>query len=205
VRLRLTPRDTSFYDYFTSAAQNLVVGAEELARGVAPGADREAVAARMRDIEHASDDITHALLRNLNTTFVTPFDREDIYALASRLDDVMDFMEAADDLMVLYGVGELLPESIEVTDVLVQASRRTAEAMPRLQGLKNLEEYWIEVNRLENEADRLYRRSVARLFSGEFDALTAMKLKDVADQLEAAADALEDVADTVETIALKES
>jgi predicted phosphate transport protein (TIGR00153 family) len=205
VRLRLTPRDTSFYDYFTSAAQNLVVGAEELARGVAPGADREAVAARMRDIEHASDDITHALLRNLNTTFVTPFDREDIYALASRLDDVMDFMEAAADLMVLYGVGELLPESIEVTDVLVQASRRTAEAMPRLQGLKNLEEYWIEVNRLENEADRLYRRSVARLFSGEFDALTAMKLKDVADQLEAAADALEDVADTVETIALKES
>jgi predicted phosphate transport protein (TIGR00153 family) len=205
VRLRLTPRDTSFYDYFTSAAQNLVVGAEELARGVAPGADREAVAARMRDIEHASDDITHALLRNLNTTFVTPFDREDIYALASRLDDVMDFMEAAADLMVLYGVGELLPESIQVADVLVQAARKTADAMPRLQGLKNLEEYWIEVNRLENEADRLYRRSVARLFSGEFDALTAMKLKDVADQLEAAADALEDVADTVETIALKES
>jgi predicted phosphate transport protein (TIGR00153 family) len=205
VRLRLTPRDTSFYDFFTRAASNLVTGADLLAEAVAPGADRQAVAARLRDIEHDSDDITHALLKQLNTTFITPFDREDIYGLASRLDDVMDFMEAAADLLVLYGVGELLPETVQVVDVLVRAARQTADAMPRLQGLKGLEEYWIEVNRLENEADRLYRRTVARLFSGEFDALSALKLKDIADQLESAADALEDVADTIETITLKES
>jgi predicted phosphate transport protein (TIGR00153 family) len=205
VRLRLAPRDTSFYDYFTRAAANLVVGADLLAEAVAPGADRQAVAAKLRDAEHDNDEVTHALLRQLNTTFVTPFDREDIYSLASRLDDVLDFMEAAADLLVLYGVGDLLPETVQVVDVLVRAAAQTAEAMPRLASMKGLQEYWIEVNRLENEADRLYRRTVARLFSGEFDALTALKLKDVADQLESAADALEDVADTVETITLKES
>ena len=205
MRLRLTPRDTSFYDYFTRAAQNIVEGADLLARGVAAGGDRAAVAERMREVEHANDEVTHELLKHLNTTFVTPFDREDIYTLASRLDDVMDFMEAAADLLVLYDIGELLPETVQVVDVLVRAAHETATMMPRLRDMKGLEEHWIEINRLENEADRIYRRTVARLFSGEFDALTALKLKDVADQLEGAADALEDVADTVETITLKES
>ena len=205
MRLRLTPRDTSFYDHFTAAATNLVEGARLLGEAVTPGSDRVSVAARMRDIEHASDEITHTVLRSLASTFVTPFDREDIYALASGLDDVMDFMEAAADLLVLYGVGELPEESRSVVGVLARAAEATAAAMPRLQDMKGLEEYWIEVNRLENEADQIYRRTVARLFSGEFDALTALKLKDVADQLEAAADAMEDVADVVETISVKES
>jgi len=204
-RLRLTPRDTSFYDHFAAAAQNLVIGSRLLEEAVTPGSDRASVASRMRDIEHASDEITHTVLRQLASTFVTPFDREDIHRLASRLDDVMDFMEAATDLIVLYGVGDLLDESRQVVEVLTRATEATAEAMPRLQGLKGLEDYWIEVNRLENQADQIYRRTVARLFSGEFDALTALKLKDVADNLESAADALEDVADVVETISVKES
>ena len=144
-------------------------------------------------------------MRQLNSTFITPFDREDIYRLANRLDDVMDFIEAAADLIVLYELAELPAENLRVVEVIKKAARMTAEAMPRLRGMKDLEEYWIEVNRLENEADQIYRRTVARLFNGEYDALTALKLKDVAEELEAAADALEDVADAVETIAVKES
>ena len=205
MRLRLSPRDTSFYDFFTRAAQNLVVGADLLQQGLAEHADRPAAAERLRAIEHDSDDLTHAVMRQLNSTFVTPFDREDIYALASRLDDVMDHMEAAADLVVLYELDELPPDVLVLAEVLGRAASVTAEAMPRLQGLKGLAEYWIEVNRLENEADQIYRRTVALLFSGRYEALHALKLKDLLDELEAAADAFEDVADTVETIAVKES
>jgi uncharacterized protein len=205
VRLRLTPRDTSFYDHFTAAANNLVEGAGLLRQLVGDGSDRPLLAKRLRDVEHRSDEITHTIMRQLNSTFVTPFDREDIYRLANRLDDVMDHMEAAADLVVLYELEELPPENLRVVEVLELAAQETASAMPRLRQLKDLAEYWIEVNRLENEADQVYRRTVAKLFSGEFDALTALKLKDVAEELEAAADALEDVADAVETIAVKES
>jgi predicted phosphate transport protein (TIGR00153 family) len=205
VRLRLTPRDASFYEHFTAAANNLVEAAGLLRQLVSDGGDRPLLAKKLRDVEHRSDDITHAVMRQLNSTFVTPFDREDIYRLANRLDDVMDHMEAAADLIVLYELKELPPENLRVVEVLELAAQETAQAMPRLRGLKDLSEYWIEVNRLENEADQVYRRTVAKLFSGEFDALTALKLKDVAEELEAAADALEDVADCVETIAVKES
>ena len=205
MRLRLTPRDTSFYDFFSRVARNLVDGAAVLQKGLTPGADRAEAAARLKDIEHDSDEITHAVMRQLNSTFVTPFDREDIYALASRIDDVMDHMEAAADLVLLYDLDELPPDAQALVEVLVRAAEVTADAMPRLQGLKGLQDYWIEVNRLENEADQLYRRSVAKLFSGQYEALHALKLKDLIDELEAAADAFEDVADTVETIAVKES
>jgi predicted phosphate transport protein (TIGR00153 family) len=163
------------------------------------------MAKKMRDVEHANDEVTHTVMRQLNQTFVTPFDREDIYRLASKLDDVMDHMEAAADLVVLYDIGELPEETQRVTDVLLRAAIVTAAAMPGLREMKGLEAYWIEVNRLENEADQIYRRTVASLFSGKYDALTALKLKDLADELEAAADAFEDVADTVETITVKES
>ena len=205
MRLRLTPRDTVFYDQFESSARNIVEAAEVLERLIAPGADRSTLNARMREIEHANDENTHEVMRRLNSTFVTPFDREDIYDLASRLDDVVDFLEAAADLIVLYELQELPEPTRQVVRVLVQAAHVTAEAMPRLQSMKDLSSFWIEVNRLENEADQLYRRTLATLFNGTYDALTALKLKDVADEVEAAADALEDVADSVETIVLKES
>src|SRR5206468_7996932 len=130
---------------------------------------------------------------------------EDIYDLASRLDDVMDFMEAAVDLVVLYSIEEMPRELSSQAQVLQRMAQLTASAMPRLKTMKDLSEYWIEVNRLENEADKVYRRLVARLFSGDYEALTVLKLKDVVDQLEFAADAFEKVAHSVETIAVKES
>jgi predicted phosphate transport protein (TIGR00153 family) len=205
MRLRLTPQDTSFYTMFASLADNLVAGADIVAEMFAPTANREALARRMRELEHACDAATHQIVRHLNETFVTPFDREDIHELAGRLDDVMDYMEAAVDLVVLYSVGEMPREIASQAEVLQRIAALTASAMPRLKTKKDLSEYWIEVNRLESEADKVYRRLVARLFNGEYDALTVLKLKDIVDQLEYAADAFEKVAHTVETIVVKES
>jgi uncharacterized protein len=205
VRLRLTPQDGSFYEMFAALADNLVSAADLVAEMFAPGTNRESLAARMRDMEHACDAATHQIMRHLNSTFVTPFDREDIYELAGRLDDVMDYMEAAVDLVVLYSVEELPREIMSQAEVLQRMAALTASAMPRLRTKKDLSEYWIEVNRLENEADKVYRRLVARLFNGEYEALTVLKLKDIVDQLEYAADAFEKVAHTVETVVVKES
>lgn len=206
MRIRLTPARNSFYGMFATSGQNLVVGAGLLKDllGADP-AERAVIAEKMRAAEHAGDEATHAIMRELNETFVTPFDREDIYRLASSLDDVMDAMEAAVDLVVLYKIGELPAEVADQVDVLERAAELTAEAMPRLRSMKDLSEYWIELNRLENQADHIYRRLLARLFSGEYDTLTVLKLKEVVDQLEEAADAFEHVANTVETIAVKES
>jgi predicted phosphate transport protein (TIGR00153 family) len=206
VRIRLTPRQTSFYSMFATSGRNLMEGAGLLKELLgAEMSERKAIAERMRSCEHAGDEATHAIMRELNETFVTPFDREDIYRLASSLDDVMDYMEAAVDLVVLYNIAELPPEIADQVDVLERAAELTAEAMPRLRSMKDLSEFWIELNRLENQADQIYRRILAKLFSGEYDALTVLKLKEVVDQLEAAADAFEHVANTVETIAVKES
>ena len=206
MRLRLTPQANVFYDMFTASANNVLDGANTLhALITGPRQEREALNHQLRDEEHRGDDRTHNILREVNSTFVTPIDREDIYRLASRLDDVMDFFEAAGDLIVLYDLDTLPQEMQQMADLLVRAAEMTAAAMPRLKSLKNLSDYWIEVNRIENEADKLHRRFVARLFGGDFDALTVMKLKEVAEELEAAADAFENVADTIETIAVKES
>jgi len=206
VRIRLTPRQTSFYGMFATSGENLVVAAGLLKDLLgADGDERKKIAEEMRACEHAGDEATHAIMRELNETFVTPFDREDIYRLASSLDDVMDYMEAAVDLVVLYNIGELPAEVADQVDVLERASELTAAAMPRLRSMKDLSDYWIELNRLENQADQVYRRLLAKLFNGSYDALTVLKLKEVVDQLEAAADAFEHVANTVETIAVKES
>jgi hypothetical protein len=205
VRFRLTPREDSYYEMFADAANNLVTGARLLVEMLSDGADREDIAEKMRACEHAGDESTHAIMRRLNETFITPFDREDIYRLASTLDDTMDFMEAASDLIVLYRLDSLPKEIVRQVEVLERAAELTAEAMPRLRSMKDLSEYWIEINRLENQADQIYRRLLAKLFGGEYEALTVMKLKEVIDQLEFAADAFEHVANTVETIAVKES
>ena len=203
--LRLRPADTSFYDLFTEQANHLVAGARLLAEMLGEGNDREAVAKRMRDAEHDCDETTHNIVKRVNSTFVTPFDREDIYSLAAGLDDVMDFMEEAVDLVLLYGIETLPAETAEQVEVLQRAADLTAEAMPRLRTMQHLEEYWIEINRLENQGDRTYRRIVAQLFGGSYDALDVLKLKDVVDSLEGAMDAFEKVANTVEQIAVKES
>jgi len=208
VRFRIRPKDDSFFDYFTRAAQNLVKGTELLSELAVPGSDVQSVSERLGDIEHDSDQITHELYNKINTSFITPFDREDIYRLGSGLDDVMDHIEATGNLVYLYGLTKIpaLPrEMLELIDVLDRQARVTADAMPRLKTMKDLKDYWIECNRLENEGDRAYRMLLVRLFSGEYDALTVLKMKEVADELEHATDAFEHVANTVETIAVKES
>ncbi|MBA2716070.1 MAG: DUF47 domain-containing protein [Propionibacteriales bacterium] len=203
--LRFRPVDTTFYDLFSESANNLVSGAALLAQMLPKGSDRRELAGLMREAEHRADETTHAIVRRVNTTFVTPFDREDIYRLAAGLDDVMDFMEEAVDLVNLYEVTELPPECANQVQVLQRSAELTAEAMPRLRTMRDLEEYWIEINRLENAGDKAYRRILAALFSGSYDALTVLKLKDVVDSLESAIDAFESVANTVEQIAVKES
>ncbi len=205
MRLKFRPVDASFYDLFSESAAHLVVGAQLLAEMLVNGGDREGIAKRMRDAEHAADETTHAIVKRVNSTFVTPFDREDIYALASGLDDVMDFMEEAVDLVLLYEVDSLPSELANQVEVLQRCSELTADAMPRLRTMADLEEYWIEINRLENLGDKSYRRILAKLFSGKYEALEVLKLKDIVDSLEAAIDAFEKVANIVEQIAVKES
>jgi uncharacterized protein len=208
VKFNLRPSGGAFYELFTRAAGNLVRGTELLQELALPGVDVASVAERLEEVEHDSDQITHELFKMINSTFVTPFDREDIYRLGSLLDDVMDHLEAIGSLLYLYGLTKLpvLPRELhELVNVLDQQAKLTAEAMPRLKSMKDLEDYWIECNRLENDGDRIYRMLLVRLFSGEYDALTVLKMKEVADELEAACDAFEHVANTVETIAVKES
>jgi uncharacterized protein len=203
VRLRLNRRDDSYYDMFADSANNLVTAARLLVDLISDGADRESVSEKLRACEHAGDELTHDILRRLNQSRSTPFDRQDIYRLASCLDDVVDAMEAAGDLIGLYGLEELPKEIIDQVEVLERAAELTAAAMARLREVRELSDYWIEINRLENQADRIYRRLLARLFGGSYDALTVLKLKDVVEELEGAADAFENVANTVESIALK--
>ena len=203
--LRFKPVDTAFYALLTKQAVHLVSGAALVAELLDEGGERQDLSKRMRDAEHAADETTHEVVRRVNSTFVTPFDREDIYALSSALDDVMDYMEEAVDLVVLYDVSTLPDGVADQIEVLQRCAELTAEAMPRLQSMKDLEEYWIEINRLENAGDKSYRRMLAKLFSGQYEALEVLKLKDVVDSLEHAIDAFEKVANIVEQIHVKES
>jgi predicted phosphate transport protein (TIGR00153 family) len=205
VGLRFRPVDTAFYDLFTEAANHLVTGAALLSEMLADGADHAAVAKRMREAEHAADETTHRLFRKVNSTFVTPFDREDIYALGSGLDDVMDMMDEAVDLILLYEVKELPPELSTQAEILQRCAELTAVAMPKLSAPGSLEEFWIEINRLENAGDKNHRRTLAKLFSGEYETIEVLKLKDIVESLEEAIDAFEKVANIVEQIAVKES
>jgi uncharacterized protein Yka (UPF0111/DUF47 family) len=205
VALRFRPVDTVFYDLFTESAQHLVTGAGLLAEMFSDTSVHEDVAARMRQAEHVADETTHALFNRVNTTFVTPFDREDIYRLGSGLDDVMDMMDEAVDLILLYEVKVLPPELSQQVEVIQRCAELTAAAMPGLQSPQKLEEFWIEVNRLENTGDRNHRRILAKLFSGEFKTIEVLKLKDITEALEGAIDAFELVANIVEQIAVKES
>ncbi len=206
MRLRLTPRDTSFFDLLAAAAQHLVTGSNLLAELLgADRAGRKVLAKQMSDVEHLADEATHTIMRRLNQTFVTPFDRDDIYALASNLDDCMDFMEEAAELIVIYRLDALPARVADQVQVLQRAAELTADAMPRLRAMADLHEYWVEVNRLENQADKAHRKLLAELFDEVSDPILLMKLKEVVEKLEDAADAFEKVANTVETIALKES
>ncbi len=205
MRLKFRPVDSSFYDLFSEAAGHLVVGSQLLSEMLSDGNSKAEIAQRMREAEHAADETTHSIIRRVNSTFVTPFDREDIYHLASALDDVMDMMDEAVDLVLLYEVTSLPAETTQQVEVLQRCAELTAEAMPSLESMGKLDEYWIEINRLENTGDKSYRRILANLFSGEYEALEVLKLKDIVESLEGAIDAFEKVANIVEQIAVKES
>ncbi|WP_433782291.1 DUF47 domain-containing protein [Actinomycetospora sp. CA-101289] len=208
---RLTPHERGFYPLFTRAAENIVIAADLLSELVAADAPaRPVLAAKVKDTEHDGDTVTHEIMVKLNSTFVTPFDREDIYRLASSLDDVLDAVEEAADRIVLYRL-EVLPVGIAAQcEVLRRAAAATVEAMPKLEKVEQLESYWIHVNTLEDEADTVYRALLGELLAPPEDAapadvLTVLKLKEVVEVLEQAADAFETVANTVESIAVKES
>lgn len=205
--MRLTPRDTKYFDLLAALAQHLVRGSTLLAELLgADKAGREKLAEEMHEVEHLADEATHSIMRRLNQTFVTPFDRGDISGLASALDDCMDEMDEAAELIVLYKV-EGLPDRVsEQVQVLQRCAELTAEAMPRLRSMDKLADYWVEVNRLENQADKLHRKLLAQLFDDlGGDPVLLMKLKEIVEVLENAADSFEKVANMVETIALKES
>jgi predicted phosphate transport protein (TIGR00153 family) len=203
MKLRVIPRSESFYDLFERAAGNLADTAALLLKLLTDYHDPEAAHAEIRQREHEGDEITHQIMRALNTTFVTPFDREDIHRLASLVDDILDGIEAVADLLVLHQIEQPLPEMRQQAEVLARAADQTYQAMTGLRSFTGLDQYWVEINRLENEGDRIYRRTVARLFSGEYKAMDVLKWKDLVDQLEAAIDKAEDVANTLESIVLK--
>jgi predicted phosphate transport protein (TIGR00153 family) len=208
---RLTPHERGFYPLFTRAAENIAAAADELARLVAaePPA-RVELARRVKDAEHAGDELTHEIMVKINTTFVTPFDREDIYRLASALDDVLDEIEEAADRIVLYRLGTLPAGIASQVDVLQRAAAATAAAMPLLEDVGKLQQYWIDLNSLEDEADAIYRTLLGDLLAPPegtpaTDVLMLLKTKEIVETLEDAADAFETVANTVESIAVKEA
>jgi len=203
VRFRIRPVETTFYDLFTESAQHLVTGADLLAQVLDMEVPNGDLAERMREAEHQADETTHRIIKRVNSTFITPFDREDIYNLASGLDDVMDHMDEAVDSIVLYGVTDFPEAFAGQVAVLQRAAQLTAEAMPRLRTMKDLEEFWIEINRLENEGDRIQRDAVASLFADGIDPMVVIRWKDIFDCLESCVDACEHVAHILEGIQLR--
>ena len=205
MKLRIVQGDTSFFDLFEKLADKVAEGAAGLLELLENYSDIDRKAGRVLDMEHQGDELTHEIIRKLNTTFVTPFDREDIHHLASSLDDVLDHIEATAEYLQLHKIEKPLPQMISLARTLSDAATKTSEAMPGLRKMKGLEEYWVEINRLENEGDRAYRRTVAELFSGQYEAMDVLKFKETIEEIEGAIDRLEDVANTIESIYLKQS
>jgi predicted phosphate transport protein (TIGR00153 family) len=203
LRLRLIHRDEGFFEMFVRLAEQVEKAAELLHDLVSALEDAPKKASRLHDLEHEGDEITHQIMRRLNTTFVTPLDHEDIYLLTSTLDDVLDHIDAAGDLLVLHKIEQPFRDMKSQTEVLVQAARAAREALQLLPKYRELPRHWVEINRLENDGDRIYRQATAELFSGEYRAMDVLKLKEVIDEIEAATDRIEDVANVLETIALK--
>jgi predicted phosphate transport protein (TIGR00153 family) len=205
MKLKISNRAGAFFELFVDSAENLRAAALELKDMVDNFQDVEMKARRLQEREHEGDQVTHEIIRRLNTSFITPMDREDIYTLATALDDVMDAIEAAAELMVLHSIEAPLPQMKAQADVIVSATAQTAEALKRFSNLRqeDLEPYWVEINRLENEGDKLYRRAVADLFSGDHRAMDVLKWKEIIETLEEALDALENVANVIEAVTLK--
>jgi len=207
MRLRIFPRDESFFDLFEAAADNMAESARLLDDLLQDFVDPELKAKRLVEHEHEGDRITHAILTRLNSTFITPFDREDIYALAAQLDDVVDAVEEAADMLVLHKVAEPIEPVREQARIIRRAAEETAQGLRHLRKLdqKRLRAYHVAVTELEEEGDRVYRRARADLynFDAEHPARYVLVWKDIVEQLEEALDSLDHVTHTVESIVLK--
>jgi predicted phosphate transport protein (TIGR00153 family) len=203
MRLRLIPRDEAFFDMFVEDAANILEAARQLETMLTSYDDVERRAKELFAMEHHGDELTHAIGRKVNKTFVTPFDREDIVALLSALDDVLDLIEEIADTFVLYHVAAPTPASVQQAGIIVRQCEQIHEALLNLRGFKDLEHFWVEIHRLENEGDRVARGAVAALFSKNGRATEIIKWKDIYRLLEDCIDKCEDVANIIEKIVLK--
>ena len=202
-RLSLLPKDREFFNLFDEAGANILHAAQLLDRLMKQWPDAGGLGREILICEQEGDRITHDIIHRLNSTSVTPIDREDIYALASALDDIVDFTEEAADFMGLYNIEAPMEQALQLTRVLEDSCRNIAQALSRLKGFQDLNHYLIEVNRLENEGDRITREALASLFRGGIDPMIVIKWKDIFDRLEHAIDACEHVANILEGIVVK--
>jgi uncharacterized protein len=201
----LVPRDRVFFDLFNKAGQNTLRASRLLQEMLEKWPDDGGLAREILLSEQEGDRITHDIVRRLNETFVTPLDREDIYGLATQLDDIVDYIEEAADFMGLYKIEAPMEQSQGLADVLVKSCEQLASALSELRGFKDLDHYWIEIHRLENDGDRLSRDAVASLFANGIDPMIVIRWKDIFAVLERAIDATETAAHILEGIVIKNS
>lgn len=201
--VRLIPRDVKFFHLFAEMASNLGDGARLLERTLIEYRDVEARVQQLKDIEHRGDDLTHNILTKLNQTFITPFDREDIYRLASSLDDVLDFIYASGVRLTLYKIKQVPEAAPKLAEIIVRQCDQLSAAVAGLEKQNKVLEYCVEINRLENEADQLARSAIGALFDDETNPITLIKLKELYEFLETATDKAEDAANVLEGVVLK--
>jgi predicted phosphate transport protein (TIGR00153 family) len=199
------PKEREFFQLFEEAGTNIVRAADLLDQMLRGYPENAGLARELLICEQEGDRITHDIIHRLNQTFVTPIDREDIYELASALDDVVDFAEEVADYLGLYKIEAPMEQSQRLAHILLQAARQIAEAIPRLRGFQDISHYTVEINRLENDGDRVTREAVASLFEGGIDPMVVIRWKDIFERLEAAIDATERVANILEGITIKNS
>jgi uncharacterized protein len=202
-KLRLIPQTREFYTLFNRSAANLVSTSRLLLDLLEHYPDRRELVAEIKDHEHEGDSVTHDIVQLVNKTFVTPIDGEDIYDLATALDDVCDFMDQVADELNLYGVDEVPSEAIEQAGVIVGAVGKLAEAIAGLDGLKDISVHLVDIHTFEDEGDRIVRAATAQLFRGGHDPLVVIRWKDIYEHLEQAVDSCERAAHVLESIYLK--
>jgi predicted phosphate transport protein (TIGR00153 family) len=198
-------RDREFFDLFEEAAQNVVRGADLLDQMLAHFPERADLARDIVICEQDGDRIAHDIHHRLNSTFVTPIDREDILELTSDLDDIIDLIDEVADYLGLYKIEAPMEQAQRMAHILLQATRQIAEAMPRLRSFQAMSHFTVEVNRLENDGDRTVRHAIASLFDNGIDPMVVIRWKDIFERLEEAIDACEHVANTLEGIVIKNS
>ena len=203
MRLPFIPREEKFFDMFVEDAQNVLAGARLLEEMFRSYDQRERIASQLRDLERKGDGLSHEIGQKLEKTFVTPFDREDIHQLISRLDDVLDFIEEVADTCILYKIAEPSEPALAQATIVVQQAEQIVRALEKLKGFKGVGPHWIEIHRLENEGDRVARQAIADLFTNGTDPVETIKWKDVYALLEDTIDSCEDVANVIERIVVK--